>query len=117
MSFAGQGDLPADVVRLAPMDWRICAWRNAIRQRPSPLRPVVQRWSRAGSAATANLIGQRWQTRQRDEDHQKNCRGHAGPSWRFDPRSVKAMKRPRARLSRQVLENDPRLARMSLSNQ
>src|SRR5262245_39916830 len=55
MSFARQSNFPADVVGLAPMEGRICARRDAVRQRSAPLRPATRS---GGAAADTRLIAQ-----------------------------------------------------------
>ena len=74
MAFAWQGEFPADVVRLTPVDGRIGARRNSVRQRPAPLRPVVQ----VNIAGSANAItAQNGCGREKAKKKEKRRQGHA----------------------------------------
>ena len=84
MAFARQRNFPADIVGLAPVDGRIGVRRDAIGQRPAPLRPVAQRL-RAGTNArvTAKSREREQATEQRHQARQKNTlqRGCALPTF------------------------------------
>src|SRR5437016_13556435 len=85
MSFARQGDFPADIVGLAPVDWRIGARRHAVGRRPAPLWPVVRG---CGAGSDVSLVGEGGENGETTEDEQKT-RHHADALCTFDGRRVK----------------------------